>query len=114
MSSQLYRCDSIVDCNDQSDESARYCSNSTHCDPDTYHQCDNGDCIFLSWRCDSYPDCADGSDERDCNCMYAKVFSVQEGMPHVKIRCLLILNSVGFERMTTMASGIMVISFGDT
>jgi len=36
------------------------------CDPQTQFQCDDGDCISISYRCDRDNDCSDRSDEENC------------------------------------------------
>merc|ERR1719481_1801673 len=36
------------------------------CDPQTQFQCDDGDCISISYRCDRDNDCSDRSDEEGC------------------------------------------------
>jgi len=36
------------------------------CDPEKQFECDDGQCIKLTWRCDRDNDCNDRSDERNC------------------------------------------------
>lgn len=34
--------------------------------PNTEFQCENGDCVPITYRCDGQPDCGDTSDEYNC------------------------------------------------
>lgn len=76
-----WKCDSVNDCGDNSDEIG--CSTTNK--PDTgskingsnnaldlpckqsQFMCPSGECIPLSWVCDSAPDCHDGEDEWNCH-----------------------------------------------
>ncbi|GBP36289.1 Modular serine protease [Eumeta japonica] len=55
------RCDSVVDCDDGSDETVRACA-GVRCPSYTF-QCAYGACVDQSNKCDGKTDCPDGSDE---------------------------------------------------
>uniref|UniRef100_A0A8D8V4R9 Low-density lipoprotein receptor-related protein 1B n=1 Tax=Cacopsylla melanoneura TaxID=428564 RepID=A0A8D8V4R9_9HEMI len=54
------RCDSYVDCADESDQ-----ENCPKCPSDDF-RCPNGKCITKKWTCNGVPDCFDASDEKNC------------------------------------------------
>jgi len=57
---QAWRCDSVPECDDGSDEEdCPVCSKSEF-------QCDNRQCIDLSLRCNGEINCQDQSDENKC------------------------------------------------
>lgn len=73
-----WKCDSVDDCGDDSDEVG--CSVDTSLDPapplstepprgcrEHQFQCYNGDCIENSWVCDGSNDCPSGEDEMHCD-----------------------------------------------
>ncbi|XP_072045350.1 uncharacterized protein [Amphiura filiformis] len=59
---QIYHCDYIPDCNDNSDESGCACIS------DHEFQCLSGGCVHNTWVCDDFEDCFDGSDEANDTC----------------------------------------------
>jgi hypothetical protein len=59
-------CDTIVDCDDQSDEANCAASTPTNSDPDIYFMCDNWKWVSSSKVCDGTDDCGDNSDEDGC------------------------------------------------
>lgn len=60
-----YRCNAIVDCNDESDEVA--CPTEPACQlSGSVFFCANNDCIESDYHCNGQVDCSDGSDEVDC------------------------------------------------
>lgn len=60
-----WKCDSIKDCQDGSDETKKLCQNQCLNKTNKF-QCSNGQCIDITRRCDGLPDCRDGSDEANC------------------------------------------------
>ncbi|XP_062499695.1 low-density lipoprotein receptor-related protein 8-like [Corticium candelabrum] len=59
-----HRCDSIVDCHDNSDESG--CADVPHCPPKLQFSCANSNCVPLDKHCNEVDDCGDNSDEFNC------------------------------------------------
>ena len=55
-----WRCDSLDDCGDMSDEQKCPCRSNQM-------TCDNGECVNKIWICDGSDDCGDGSDEKNCS-----------------------------------------------
>ena len=75
----IYRCDGVADCNDESDEAMcsnvcsatnrecyRTCSAPLCYCEDIYFQCHFGGCIPMPRICDGVMNCNDGSDELNC------------------------------------------------
>lgn len=60
-----WKCDSIEDCSDGSDELRSDCKDQCLDKMKTF-QCSNEQCIDITHRCDGIPDCRDGSDEFNC------------------------------------------------
>jgi hypothetical protein len=60
-----WKCDSIEDCQDGSDELKDICQNQC-ANKTKIFQCSNDQCIDIVHRCDGLPDCRDGSDEVNC------------------------------------------------
>ncbi|XP_070546233.1 uncharacterized protein [Ptychodera flava] len=58
----FFMCDGIIDCSDESDESALHCE----CEG-AYFLCQNGECIRKEWQCDGMNNCEDYSDEGPLN-----------------------------------------------
>ncbi|XP_002733054.1 low-density lipoprotein receptor-related protein 12-like [Saccoglossus kowalevskii] len=86
-----WHCDSIVDCQDGSDELADECAEQfqSYCDNGfigkyfsdgsllNKYQCDNGMCIEECRRCDGVYNCADLSDEADCETIQSENCTLQ-------------------------------------
>ncbi|XP_046815781.1 sortilin-related receptor-like isoform X1 [Vespa crabro] len=75
-----WKCDSVDDCGDDSDEMGCGDIDPTSEVPETTEQvricrpyqfqCLNGDCIENAWVCDGSNDCLSGEDELNCNVVY--------------------------------------------
>jgi len=62
--SQMWTCDGVNDCGDNSDEA--HCKNHNQCSAPGQFRCNSGKCIPEHWICDFEDDCGDGSDEVQC------------------------------------------------